>query len=356
MWVRLSKTINLADAILDWYDGAARDLPWRSRGSRLSEPYHVWLSEIMLQQTTVQTVIPYYQLFLERWPTIDAIARADLDDILHTWQGLGYYARARNLHKCAIIVSDEYGGRFPRTESQLLKLPGVGPYTAAAIAAIAFNIPTVPVDGNIERVISRLHSIKEPVRQTKRQVRALATRILPQDRPSDFAQALMDLGATVCRPKYPNCANCPLAQACTAFNSGFPELYPIKLPQRHKPTRHGVAFWLQNANQDIWMRKRPLRGLLGGMIEVPSTDWREKLWTEAEIQEFAPLNVKWTLCEGLVTHSFTHFHLHITVWAGITSSNTNADGFWYAPNRLSELALPTLMKKIISHVTPQNSS
>jgi len=339
----------LSNQLLLWYDSNKRTLPWRVEKP---DPYAVWLSEIMLQQTTVQTIIPYFQVFLERWPTVDVMARADLDEILHAWQGLGYYARARNLHKCAIVVADEFGGNFPRTESQLLKLPGVGPYTAAAIAAIAFNIPTVPVDGNIERVISRLHSIKEPVRQTKDQVRALATKILPKDRPSDFAQALMDLGATVCRPRSPRCEKCPLALACTAFKSGFPELYPVKLPRSHKPTRHGVAFWLQNANHDIWMRKRPPLGLLGGMIEVPSTEWRKELWTEAEIRVLAPLNVKWSIREGLITHTFTHFHLHITVWAGITSSNANVDGFWSAPNQFSELALPALMKKIVSHAAP----
>jgi A/G-specific adenine glycosylase len=347
----LSKTVNLASAVLSWYDGAARDLPWRSRGVCLSEPYHVWLSEVMLQQTTVQTVIPYFNLFLELWPTVDSLARADLDDILHAWQGLGYYARARNLHKCAIIIAYEYGGDFPRAESQLLKLPGVGPYTAAAIAAIAFNIRTVPVDGNIERVISRLHSIKEPVRQSKDQIRALVTKIMPKYRPGDFAQALMDLGATVCRPKSPKCEICPWAMSCTALKSGLQELYPVKLPKKNKPTRHGVAFWLQNSNHNIWMRKRPPWGLLGGMIEVPSTDWREEPWTEAEIWEQAPSNSKWSIREGLITHTFTHFHLQITVWAGLTSTNTNADGFWSAPNQLSELALPTLMKKIVSHAT-----
>ncbi len=348
----LSKTINLADAILSWYDVAARDWPWRSRGACLSEPYHVWRSEIMLQQTTVQTVIPYFHQFLERWPTVDSIAQADLNDILHAWQGLGYYARARNLHKCAIVVVDMYGGNFPKTESQLLELPGIGSYTAAAIAAIAFNITTVPVDGNIERVISRLYSLKKPVRQTKDQVRKLATKILPKDRSGDFAQALMDLGATICRPKSPTCLKCPLSMACLAFKSGMPELYPVKLQKKHKPTRYGVAFWLQNENQDIWMRKRPPEGLLGGMIEVPSTDWREEFWTEAEIWKLAPLNANWLPHEGFITHTFTHFHLHITVWTGKTSSNVNTNGFWSAPNQFSELALPTLMKKIILHAAP----
>ena len=348
-----SKKIKLSADVLKWYDGAARDLPWRNK---TSNPYHTWLSEIMLQQTTVQTVIPYFQNFLTRWPTAEAMAGADLDDILHAWQGLGYYARAHNLHKCAQVITSEHGGVFPDTEEKLLTLPGVGPYTAAAIAAIAFNIPTVPVDGNIERVISRLYSIKEPVRQTKDQVRALATKILPKDRPGDFAQALMDLGATICRPKSPKCDQCPWASACTAYKSDMPEVYPVKLPKKLKPTRHGVAFWLQNADKEIWLRKRPPRGLFGGMIEVPSTEWRDQPWENEEVRELAPFNVKWSALEGMVTHTFTHFHLNITIWVGTTSANTNADGFWCAPNQFSEQALPTLMKKIVTHATWLNGA
>ena len=319
-----SKKIKLSADVLKWYDGVARDLPWRNK---TSNPYHTWLSEIMLQQTTVQTVIPYFQNFLTRWPTAEAMAGADLDDILHAWQGLGYYARAHNLHKCAQVITSEHGGVFPDTEEKLLTLPGVGPYTAAAIAAIAFNIPTVPVDGNIERVISRLYSIKEPVRQTKDQVRALATKILPKDRPGDFAQALMDLGATICRPKSPKCDQCPWASACTAYKSDMPEVYPVKLPKKLKPTRHGVAFWLQNADKEIWLRKRPPRGLFGGMIEVPSTEWRDQPWENEEVRELAPFSVKWSALEGMVTHPFTHFHLNITIWVGTTSATQMPMGF-----------------------------
>ena len=348
---KYGKKTDLSTTVLNWYDTSARDLPWRMLGSRHSNPYQVWLSEIMLQQTTVITVIPYFQDFLQRWPTVDAMAAADLDDILHAWQGLGYYARARNLHKCAQVITDEYDGVFPNSEKQLLELPGVGPYTAAAISAIAFNTPTVPVDGNIERVISRLYAIDEPVRQSKERVRALATEILPIDRPGDFAQALMDLGATICRPKSPTCEQCPWQVACEAFKAGTVEKFPVKAKKKQKPTRHGVAFWLQNDDGAIWMRKRPPRGLLGGMIEVPSTDWREQLWSNSEVRDLVPLNAEWKALEGQVTHTFTHFHLLIEVWAGTTSANTNADGFWCAPEQFSELALPTLMKKIVAHAS-----
>ncbi len=339
----------LASDLLDWYDENARTLPWRNRETHPSDPYHVWLSEIMLQQTTVPTVIPYFEDFLARWPSVKDMAGAELDAILHAWQGLGYYARARNLHKCAGVVSHEHGGVFPDTETELLKLPGIGPYTAAAIAAIAFKQPTVPVDGNIERVISRLYAIEEPVRQSKDRVRVLATKIMPTSRAGDYAQALMDLGAMVCRPKSPKCEKCPWSGACTAFSQGNAERYPVKPEKKPKPVRHGVAFWLQNAEGDIWLRKRPPKGLLGGMIEVPSTDWREAPWSEPELDEIKPLNADWMEKEGQVTHTFTHFHLKISVWTGITSANSNAEGFWCAPDRFNELALPTLMKKIVDH-------
>lgn len=339
----------LSTALLDWYDQNARTLPWRNRHTSPSDPYHVWLSEIMLQQTTVPTVIPYFESFLTLWPTVDALAGAELDDILHAWQGLGYYARARNLHKCAGVVSRDHAGLFPDNETDLLKLPGVGPYTAAAIAAIAFKLPTVPVDGNIERVMSRLHAIEEPVRQTKDRVRSLATEIMPGDRAGDFAQALMDLGSMVCRPKSPKCEQCPWSGSCVAFKKGKADQYPVKLAKKPKPVRHGVAFWLQNAEGDIWLRKRPLRGLLGGMIEVPSTDWREQPWAAVEIEDMKLLNADWTEITGHVTHTFTHFHLKISVWAGVTSANNNEDGFWCSPDQFSEQALPTLMKKIVRH-------
>ncbi|NQV99259.1 MAG: A/G-specific adenine glycosylase [Rhodospirillales bacterium] len=333
---------------MDWYDANKRTLPWRVEKP---DPYHVWLSEIMLQQTTVATVIPYFEDFLRLWPNVAAMAAADLDEILHAWQGLGYYARARNLHKCATVIASAPAGQFPDTESQLLALPGIGPYTAAAVAAIAFNQPTVPVDGNIERVISRLYAIDEPVRQSKDRVQALAMKLLPKHRAGDFAQALMDLGATVCRPKSPHCDQCPWAMACKAHKMQAEEGFPVKPPKKQMPTRHGVAFWLENADGAIWMRRRPEKGLLGGMVEVPSTNWREQPWTEAEAREVARLNVEWVPREGTVRHTFTHFHLVITVWGGVITGNSNADGFWQQRDRFSELALPTLMKKIVRHAS-----
>lgn len=341
--------LNLADALMDWYDQCARTLPWRTVGPVKSEPYFVWLSEIMLQQTTVVTVTPYFKEFLKRWPTVEAMAQAELDDILHAWQGLGYYARARNLHKCARVISSDFGGKFPDNETQLLTLPGIGPYTAAAISAIAFGRPTVPVDGNIERVISRLYAMDDPVRQSKHQVQAAAQKILPINRPGDFAQAMMDLGATVCRPKSPLCDQCPWVGACKAYKLTAVEAYPVKLPKKQKPTRHGVAFWLENSDRAVWVRKRPEKGLLGGMVEIPSTDWRETLWTEEEAREIAPLSVQWSACDGEVSHTFTHFHLKLTVWRGVTSAKSNADGFWCHPDKFSELALPTLMKKVVKN-------
>lgn len=303
----------------------------------------------MLQQTTVVTVTPYFLAFLARWPTVEALATAELDDVLHAWQGLGYYARARNLHKCARVVAVEFGGTFPGNEAELLTLPGIGPYTAAAIAAIAFDRPTVPVDGNIERVISRLYAMDEPVRQSKHLVQTAAQRILHEDRPGDFAQALMDLGATVCRPKSPLCDKCPWVGACKAYKTNAVEAYPVKPPKKLKPTRHGIAFWLENSDHAIWMRRRPEKGLLGGMVEIPSTEWREAVWPDPEAKELAPLSVEWVTCEGEVTHTFTHFHLKIKIWRGTTSANSNADGFWCHPTGFSELALPTLMKKIVRH-------
>ena len=348
MKIKITKSApgELSEHLLRWYDLNKRNLPWRTANP---DPYQVWLSEIMLQQTTVATVISYFQDFLTRWPTVGDMAHAELDEILHAWQGLGYYARARNLHKCAQMVADQHAGKFPSTEDELRELPGIGPYTAAAISAIAFNQITAPVDGNIERVISRLHAIDEPVRQSKNRVQKLAARIVPADRPGDFAQALMDLGATICRPKSPKCDECPWSTTCLASRRGAAENYPVKLPKKPKPTRYGVAFWLKNKEGAVWVRKREPRGLLGGMIEIPSTEWREQAWAETEVAEQAVLNVDWREHEGEVTHTFTHFHLKIKVWSGVARSPTNAAGFWHPADRFKELALPTLMKKIVSH-------
>jgi len=267
-----------ASALLDWYARHRRVLPWRALPGRRADPYHVWLSEIMLQQTTVATVKSYFDHFVARWPRVQDLAAAPLDDVLHAWQGLGYYARARNLHKCARAVATDHGGRFPEIEAELLALPGVGPYTAAAIAAIAFDQPASPVDGNIERVVARLRHIAEPLPAGKKAIQAAARNLTPRARAGDFAQAMMDLGAMVCTPRAPKCGLCPWHDACAARAAGDAEDLPARAARTPKPTRHGVAFWIEDATGRVLLRRRPERGLLGGMMEIPSTDWRDDPW------------------------------------------------------------------------------
>jgi len=337
--------------LLDWYDASARDLPWRATPDETADPYHVWLSEIMLQQTTVATVIPYFGSFVARWPTVRELANSDLDAVLHAWQGLGYYARARNLHKCAGVIVKELSGTFPDTEVELLKLPGIGPYSAAAIAAIAFGQASVPVDGNIERVISRLHELEQPAKTIKTKIAALAREMLPLMRPGDFAQAMMDLGATVCRPKAADCQNCPWQAGCGAARSGEWARFPVKLAKLPKPTRNGIAFWLVRDDGAVFLRRRPEKGLLGGMAEVPSTDWRETDWSTNEALTVAPPGSNWCALPGDIVHTFTHFHLRLSVISGTVIGAGPNDGFWSKPETFGDHALPTVMKKVVRHAT-----
>lgn len=336
----------LAAVLLDWYGRHGRTLPWRARPGETPDAYRVWLSEIMLQQTTVATVGPYFQAFLGRWPTVTDLAAADLDAVLHAWQGLGYYSRARNLHKCARTVTERFGGRFPEDETDLLALPGIGPYTAAAIAAIAYGKRTIPIDGNVERVFSRLFTLDDPLPGLKKRIAGHASAIMP-DRPADFWQAVMDLGATVCRPRNPLCLTCPWAPACAANREGTAESYPRKVKAKAKPTRYGVAFLVRNGEGAIWLRRRPESGLLGGMIEVPSTEWRETPWKTAEAVEAAPFEASWAAVDGTVRHTFTHFHLELTLLGAETAGPAADGGFWCPPQGLADQALPTVMKKLL---------
>ncbi|MFQ5955024.1 MAG: A/G-specific adenine glycosylase [Kiloniellales bacterium] len=341
-----------ARLILDWYDRHARALPWRvppqhRRAGRRPDPYHVWLSEVMLQQTTAATVGPYFREFLARWPTLEALAAARLDEVLHAWQGLGYYARARNLHRCANTVVHRHGGRFPEAEAELRALPGIGPYTAAAIAAIAYDKPVTVVDGNVERVVARLFGVETPLPQAKAELRRLAATLVPAHRAGDFAQAVMDLGATVCTSQKPGCDRCPWRRRCAARAAGTAAELPRRVPRKHRPTRHAVAFWTTRPDGAVLLRRRPDHGLLGGMMEIPSTGWRERPWTLAEALKAAPVAARWRALSGVVRHGFTHFHLELTVLAG--RAEDRAAGLWSAPDRLSDQALPTVMKKVIRH-------
>ncbi|MBS0184985.1 MAG: A/G-specific adenine glycosylase [Proteobacteria bacterium] len=344
--------INLFDAhliqqhLLPWYDKNRRVLPWRALPGHKPNVYHVWLSEIMLQQTTVPTVIPYFLNFIRLWPTVHALSEASLDDILHAWQGLGYYARARNLFKCAQEIATLYKGDFPSSESTLLTLPGIGPYTAAAIAAIAFEKNTSPLDGNIERVLSRVYAIDTPLPTSKSLLKNLARHHTPFQRLGDYAQALMDLGSLVCTPKNPTCFVCPLKDFCRAFQKGKAEIYPLKEEASLKPTRTLDAFWIESKSGALLLEKRPHKGLLGGLVMVPIPYLNKNEENLFFKEEALPL-------KGVVSHTFTHFHLKVRVLKSFIERDNLSlleNQFWCPLAKISEQALPTLMKKIMRHV------
>lgn len=341
----LPPAAELSASLLAWYDRHRRVLPWRTLPGGAIDPYRVWLSEIMLQQTTVAAVGPYYTRFLTRWPTVEALARAELDEVLHAWQGLGYYARARNLYACARAVVAR--GGFPDTEAGLRALPGIGAYTAAAIGAIAFGCRAAAVDGNAERVLARLNAVRTPLPAAKPRLRADATALVPADRPGDFAQALMDLGATVCTPKQPRCGVCPWQTCCRAAAQGVAGKLPRRAIKPAKPRRHGVAFWAVNEAGAVLLRRRPDKGLLGGMMEVPSTDWRIRPWRDREATKAAPLKARWRRLPGTVAHGFTHFDLELVILTATANSTAVDDGVWVAPARFKDHALPSVMKKVI---------
>ncbi|MEW9806918.1 A/G-specific adenine glycosylase [Mesorhizobium sp. ZMM04-5] len=347
---------DLAGRLLAWYDAHHRELPWRIGPAELAagampDPYHVWLSEIMLQQTTVEAVKPYFRKFLEKWPTVADLAAADADDVMKAWAGLGYYSRARNLKKCADFVASELEGAFPGSEDGLRELPGVGAYTAAAIAAIAFGRRASVMDGNVERVMSRLFEIRTPLPSAKPEIRALLDGLVPEDRPGDFAQAMMDLGATVCTPKRPRCMLCPLREDCRAIVAGDPELLPVKGKKIEKPQRRGAAYVAVRKDGAILLRKRPDEGLLGGMSEVPTTGWTARVDGDTGV-EAAPFAADWRH-RGSVAHVFTHFTLELTVYRADIGSLATPAGHWWSPiSAVHDEALPTVMKKAIESAIP----
>ncbi|MCJ8517506.1 A/G-specific adenine glycosylase [Pseudorhizobium tarimense] len=341
-------------ALLAWYDKHHRELPWRvspkaaAQGKR-PEPYHIWLSEVMLQQTTVTAVKSYFTKFLDLWPRIEDLATAPTEDVMAAWAGLGYYARARNLKKCAEAVAAHHGGSFPDTEEGLRSLPGIGDYTSAAVAAIAFNRQAAVMDGNVERVISRLFAIDAPLPGSKPFMKQRVVELTPVDRPGDFAQAMMDLGATICTPKRPACALCPINDRCLALAEHDPERLPVKAAKKEKPVRFGAAFVAVSPEGEVLLRRRIDSGLLGGMTEVPTTGWTARQ-DGGQTAEHAPFTAEWESC-GAVTHVFTHFELRLSVFRAAVTRDSDT-GWWEPVTNLHAQALPTVMKKVITQAIP----
>ena len=342
--------------LLAWYDKEQRALPWRASPGKMPNPYHVWLSEIMLQQTVVKTVIPYFHAFIEKWPTIHDLATASLDEVRSLWAGLGYYSRAANLHKCARLIVEDYDGNFPIFAEELETLPGIGPYTAAAIAAIAFDETATPVDGNIERLITRLFAIEDPLPTAKPVIRKQAATLTPARRAGDFAQAQMDLGSRICTPKNPSCLLCPIASHCMGHQLGLAPLLPRRIARKPRPTRYGLAFFALREDGAVLLHQRPEGGLLGGMMEIPSTDWREDEIKLKTALKSPPIQGNWWRVDGEVEHTFTHFHLKLTVYRLIAPRKAELTLFadaerckWVQRDDLSREALPSVMRKVIAH-------
>lgn len=334
----------IADLLLAWYDVNARTLPWRAPpGTPPLDPYRVWLSEVMLQQTQVAAVIPYFETFTTRWPDFASLAAADDAEVMSAWAGLGYYARARNLLAAARAVAVEHSGRLPEDEAELRKLPGFGAYTAAAVAAIAFGQRAVVVDGNVERVVTRLFAVADPLPGAKPQVRALTDSITPAMRAGDFAQAMMDLGATICTPRNPKCLLCPLAAACAARRGGTPEAFPVKTKKAARPVRYGTFFWLEHAGSVLLVR-RPDKGLLGGMRALPTGPWADR---PPGLRD-APVVAEWTLRNAPIRHVFTHFELNGVLATATLARHIGAvEGEWWPIARLNEAGLPRLFAKAV---------
>ncbi len=339
--------MTVAAALLAHYDGHARRLPWRAPpGANATDPYRVWLSEIMLQQTTVAAVIPYYSAFTARWPDVAALAAADDADLMSAWAGLGYYARARNLLACARAVVAEHGGAFPASEAALRTLPGVGAYTAAAVAAIAFGQRAVVIDANVERVVARLFAIAQPLPGARTAIRAATETITPEGRAGDFAQAMMDLGATLCTPRNPACGICPLRTHCAAVKTADPAAFPVKAAKKAKPQRSGHIWWIE-AEGSVWLERRPGKGLLGGMRGLPTSDWLAD-WSAAP-DATPPVVAEWETVDAPVVHVFTHFLLTLTVHRARLAERPAmaGDGEWWPVARIDEAGLPTLFAKVV---------
>jgi len=337
----------LVERTLQWWDRRRRPLPWRAAPGQAPEPYHIWLSEILLQQTTASAAAPFYLKFIARWPRVEDLAKAQSEEVIAAFAGLGYYARARNMHACAKQIALE-GGRFPAEEADLLSLPGVGPYTAAAISAIAFGHRAAPVDGNIARILARLVALEQSVKRSKSAIASVALALAPNERAGDFAQALMDIGATICRPRGPVCAACPLKEDCRALARGAPEAYPRQAQGRAKPRRRGAVFFARRADGAFLARRRPPNGLLASTIELPGTSWTTK-GPGRPCPAAAPVAAAWRKVPGAVRQAFTHFSLSLTVYAGPFDGCAPEECFWVRPDSVDALGFSNVMRKAVAH-------
>lgn len=348
-------TPTLTQDLIVWFYHHRRALPWRESGQR--DPYRVWVSEIMLQQTVAATVIPYYHRFLARWPDLASLGAADLDDILLMWQGLGYYRRARHMHACARQVMAVHGGRFPDSVAALRTLPGIGAYTAAALAALAFGVAICPIDGNVTRVMSRLTASSKPLGANRRFLDRIVQSLVPADCPGDFAEALMDLGATLCSPRKPNCSACPLSRFCCAHQAGNPEAYPVKPPPTLRPQRYGVAFYAYRSDDDaLLLYRNDDHALLSGLWALPATAWTETLPTQEQIAAAAPLTLNWQSSDVVIRHQFTHFRLHLQLRhsrvdrSAALRCGDRLTALWLTPEQRASKALSTLMRNAIAAI------
>ena len=332
---------------LRWWDRHRRALAWRAPPGRAPDPYRVWLSEVLLQQTTAQAATPYYEAFIAKWPRVENLAAAPAEAVIAAFAGLGYYSRARNLHACAKEIARR-GGRFPSDEAELRALPGVGAYTAAAIAAIAFGRRTAPVDGNIARVLARLLALDQPITRARGEIEAAARMLAPAERAGDFAQALMDVGATICRPRNPDCPSCPLRPDCAAFGTGSPKAYPPRREVKAKPRREGAVFLARRSDGAFLARRRPAHGLLASTVELPGTAWTSDGPGDG-VPHPAPVVADWRRLPGAVEQAFTHFALTLTVYAAAFEGDAPDRHFWVAPEAMGEAGFSNVMRKAVEH-------
>jgi len=330
--------------VLNWYSLNKRDLPWRYKNNSQKDPYKIWVSEIMLQQTTVQTVIPYYKKFIKKWPNVKKLSTSNINEVLDFWSGLGYYRRAKNLHLTSRIISNQFDGVFPLEKNEIIKLPGIGEYTAAAIRAIVKDEEDTVVDANIERVIARVFYLKKPIKKIKKEIKQNAKKLTPKLNNGDYIQALMDIGSLICIPKDPLCNDCPIEKFCTTKKKNAVNEIPKKIIKNDKPVREGIVFWIKNKNNQILLKRRDETGLLPGMLEFPSYNWSKNKINENDKKILSIKNIK--KLNKKVIHEFSHFKLKLTVYEKNKFNKNRIDGMWVGIDEINELGLPTLMKKV----------